>query len=115
MIQQTYEVPEALLARCAGRTDLAQRVVNAFVAQLETDIPQLSHELSQGNFEEVSKLAHRIKGAASNVDAEAIRASADQIELFAKSSETEDLSLELEKLTLHWREYVELTTSFLSS
>ena len=113
MIEQTYEVPEALLARCAGRTDLAQRVVAAFVAQLETDIPQLSHELSEKNIEDVAKLAHRIKGAASNVDAESIRASADLMEQHAKSNE-EDLSLELEKLTLHWREYVELTSPFIS-
>lgn len=111
---ETYSVPAELLARCVGRVDLAQRVVGAFVAQLEEDIPGLSSELESGNTDAACKIAHRLKGASANVAAEELRAVAERIETSTRDGDMKAAEQTLPALLDAWQEYKTTTESFLS-
>jgi HPt (histidine-containing phosphotransfer) domain-containing protein len=86
-----WTVPAELLARCLGRLDRVQRVLDAYIAQLNDDLVQLDVELQAGNAVQVARLAHRIKGASANASAESIRAEAESIERLANANQLGEL------------------------
>ncbi len=113
-MSKTFVVPEELLARCVGRVDLAQRVVDTFVQQLKVDVPQLVELVRDGDGEGAAKMAHRIKGSSANVAAEPLRKCAELIEQLAKDGDLADEQIELRRLEETWNDYVQQTESFLS-
>lgn len=110
----TFEIPDGLLARCVGRVDLVQRVLTAFVEQMNSDIPAMSDAANSGDAEETRKLAHRIKGASANVEAESIRSGAAEVEAIASENQLDDAKPLIAKMKTNWQEYLVLTSSFLS-
>lgn len=113
-MSETFTVPDELLARCVGRVDLAQRVVDTFVQQLKVDVPRLVELVREGEVEEAARMAHRIKGSSANVAAESLRKCAELIEQLAKQGDLADEQTELRELQKTWDDYVQQTESFLS-
>ena len=68
---QTAEVldVEDLLRRCMGNRPFAIRIVQAFLAQLEADLSELDTAIAEENAALIAIIAHRVKGASSNVSA----------------------------------------------
>jgi HPt (histidine-containing phosphotransfer) domain-containing protein len=60
---------EDLLRRCMGNRQFASRIVRAFLAQLEADLSELDTAIAEENAALIAIIAHRVKGASSNVSA----------------------------------------------
>ena len=69
-----------LMGRCLGKTKLAQKLLETFLAQSQADIDTIDDSLKQSEWSQVNDLAHRIKGASANVGAERVRANAALLE-----------------------------------
>ena len=113
-MQETYQVPDELLARCVGRVDLVQRVLSSFLTQLEADIPQLMEDIRTGIADDVRKTAHRIKGASANVSAVEIRRNVATVELLAETNRLDEVEPELAKLQSDWNSFKNSTATFIS-
>lgn len=109
-----FQIPDALLARCVGRVDLVQRVLTSYIQQMEADLPELSKAAEQCDGESTRKLAHRIKGASANVQADDVRSTAEEIESFASQDRLREATAEIDNLRNHWQNYVALTSTFVS-
>lgn len=110
-----YEIPAELLARCAGQAQICKTVLGKYTEQMNSDLPQLACALNQSDLEQVSRLAHRIKGASANVAAEEVRSFAAELEVVATQDQVDKAKLLLEELRCAWRRFEELTANFLSS
>ena len=108
-------VSEELLARCVGRLDLVQRVLDAYVTQMEEDIPQLLSELEAGNSSDVARIAHRIKGASANAAVDTLRRDAEEIERLAREAQLQQASSRAMQLKRDWSAYLETISSQRSS
>ena len=113
-MNEKYQVPDELLARCVGRTELVQRVVNSFLQQLDQDIPELAGTLASGNTEDARRVAHRIKGASANVAAEDIRAAAENLEHLASDQRLDEARANMHVLQSNCKLFRELTSSFVA-
>jgi signal transduction histidine kinase/DNA-binding response OmpR family regulator/HPt (histidine-containing phosphotransfer) domain-containing protein/HAMP domain-containing protein len=71
----------SLLHRCMDRQDLARRLIQKFQAQARTDVQELESALHEQDAKRLRLVAHRIKGAAANMSAEAVRESASRLEV----------------------------------
>lgn len=58
-----------LLKRCMGNRQFALRIVEAFERQLVADLDELDQAVATEDAAEIAVIAHRIKGACSNVSA----------------------------------------------
>jgi HPt (histidine-containing phosphotransfer) domain-containing protein len=90
-MNQDWKVPDELVARCMGRLDRVQRVLDAYFAQMGEDISHLATELDAGNTVEVARIAHRIKGASANAAINSLRAEAEAIEQLAHANQFSDI------------------------
>jgi signal transduction histidine kinase/DNA-binding response OmpR family regulator/HPt (histidine-containing phosphotransfer) domain-containing protein/HAMP domain-containing protein len=77
----------ALLARCGGREELARRLVLKFIEVARADVEELDRAIRGADARTVRAVAHRIKGSAANVSAEAVRTCAGELENVARSGE----------------------------
>lgn len=110
-MSEHYQIPDPLLARCAGRMELAERVISRFLEQMEEDLPKLVHLVSEQDCEKVRRAAHRIKGAAANVAADDVRAVAAELEHQAADDHIDEVKLSLNGLQAQVQTYRELTAS----
>jgi HPt (histidine-containing phosphotransfer) domain-containing protein len=110
-----YEVPDELLARCAGQAAICKTVLGKYTEQMNGDIPHLAQVLSQADLDQAARLAHRIKGASANVAAEELRLLAGQLEAATAVGQLETATTLLTDLHSAWGRYEELTANFLSS
>ena len=102
-MNEELRVPDELLARCVGRLDLVQRVLNAYAKQMNEDIPKLVSELEAGNASGVASLAHRIKGASANASMNSLRSRAEEVENLAREDrQLEDIQASVAKLRSDW-------------
>lgn len=69
-----------LLGRCLGKPELAARVLLRFQKQLADDITQIETALDSEEYEVARETVHRLKGAAANVAAHALREQAHALE-----------------------------------
>lgn len=77
----------SLLHRCMGRTELANRLLQKFSDQGESDLGELGEALAQKDSERVRLVAHRIKGSAANISAEALSECASRLERMGREKE----------------------------
>ena len=75
----------ALLQRLMNDPDLARIILHAFLLDMPQQIQALRGHLAAGDAKGVQFQAHTIKGAASNVGAEALRAAASELEKTAQA------------------------------
>jgi len=78
---------ESLLRRCMGKRDLAASLAQKFMRQAREDTRELERNLGEGNPEVLAQTAHRLKGAAGMVSAEAIQARAAELEEMAREND----------------------------
>jgi HPt (histidine-containing phosphotransfer) domain-containing protein len=71
---------EALLRRCIGRVDLMQRILESFINRVGDDIESLVKAVKLEDESEVTRLAHKLKGAALTVAATEMAVVAEAIE-----------------------------------
>jgi HPt (histidine-containing phosphotransfer) domain-containing protein len=93
---------EELLARCVGKIEFAQRVLDRFVASFGDDIDRLERCFHSHELEELARIAHAMKGAAANVAARGLVEQVTRIEDMARSRRLEDFNTCLAQLRDEW-------------
>lgn len=114
MSTSTYMIPDDLLARCVGREDLVRRVLTAYLTQLNGDLGQLQKDIESQGFDEVAKVAHRLKGASANVSATEIQRQAERLELGARAEAGDQILATLEQLQRDCDSFITLTSDFVA-
>jgi len=108
-----FEIPQGLLARCAEQPEVCKRVIAKYVEQMQIDVDEISTIIVDDALT-VARLAHRIKGASANVEAEALRNAAERIEKLAIKQELEAAKPIFSELEKYWNAYQSETAEFLS-
>ena len=114
MIQE-YQIPDELLARCAGQEAICRTVLEKFIEQMQADLPQLTEAVGRGETETAARLAHRIKGASANIAASELRAAAAKLESAASTQETDTVRAMLSELQSEWQQFQVLIENYLHS
>ncbi|UCD49460.1 MAG: response regulator [Phycisphaerales bacterium] len=89
---------EALLHRCNGSREFMARILAKFIAKTPGLLKELECGIQAGDAEQVGLLAHTLKGMASNLAAESLRAAAVELEQLAKDGELSNALTSLEKV-----------------
>jgi HPt (histidine-containing phosphotransfer) domain-containing protein len=63
-----------------GKQDLARRLVQKFSVQANADVQELETAMREQDATRLRLVAHRLKGSAANVSAEAVRENAGRLE-----------------------------------
>jgi CheY-like chemotaxis protein/HPt (histidine-containing phosphotransfer) domain-containing protein len=75
---------EALVERFTGDLDFVQKLLDMFERQSELDLEQLERSVAQRDAAQTVQLAHRLKGAAANLSAEALHQAAARLEALGR-------------------------------
>ncbi len=95
-----------LLSRCMGNRELAIRLLNTFAASLPKDLQSIQGLSDENQYEQVAKIAHRLKGSSANLGAVGVYEAATQLEKQAKSPNDGPLAEWIERLTLEAKNFV---------
>jgi HPt (histidine-containing phosphotransfer) domain-containing protein len=101
---QVLDVPE-LLGRCLGQRELAHRVLSRFGQQLADDLQALREAVKSGDAEQLTRLAHRMKGAAANVAAHNLREQAAAVEAAGRTGDWVEIVTALDQLTVEREQF----------
>ncbi len=102
---------DELLARCVGRLDLAQRVLDKFMLHFGQDMDRLEQNLELGDTEELIRIAHCMKGASASVAASGLLAQVTDIEDLARRNEVDALPPRLVQLRDEWSRFSDSVTA----
>jgi HPt (histidine-containing phosphotransfer) domain-containing protein len=105
--------PDELLARCLGKSELMKRVLCRFGDTFAKDYDLLASAVQRSNAVEAALVAHRLKGAAANVSAPAIRDVAATIEGRAREQDWADAGHWLLQLQDEWRRFSNTVSDYL--
>ncbi|MBU1696404.1 MAG: PAS domain S-box protein, partial [Proteobacteria bacterium] len=83
---------DVLMDRLMGDVELAETVILGFLDDMPIQIESLAGFIDQKNTEDAEKQGHKIKGAAGNVGADALRKIAFEIEVAGKSGNLDRLT-----------------------
>ena len=75
--------------RLMGDEDVMKMVIEKFLSDIPEQIEHLAVAVSDGDSERVSQLGHKIRGAAANIGAEALRSAAFNLEQAGKDGDIE--------------------------
>jgi len=89
---------EEFLERCMTNVDLAVAMLDCFERQVGNDLQNLRRAVAEQNLDLAARSAHTIKGSAANLSAEAVRASAFEIEKAARGHLLEESQRQLDLL-----------------
>ncbi len=81
---------EAALERLMGDVDLLEMLVQQFLEEIPTVLEEIKSALDQGDAEAVYGKAHRLKGAAGNLSADAVAAAALRLEQSGRDGDLDD-------------------------
>ena len=101
----------ALLHRCMGRTDLADRVVAQYRQNLEASSDAIRRAVESADTDEIARLAHRLKGTSLTVSASAVADAAACLEASAQAGAMAEVALALEALRIARDRFVEAVSS----
>ncbi len=109
-LQQETAVLELweLLTRCLGKPELATRILARFDRQLADDLERIEAALADGKTEIAREVAHRLKGAAANVAAHALREQAHALETAIQLGLAEQYPLVLRGLVAERDRFTEI-------
>ena len=71
---------DEILDRCLGNLALVQKVLSRFLGGLEERVGELDRQVEESDERELARLAHRLRGEASNVGARGISQHARRVE-----------------------------------
>ena len=99
---------DGLCERCLGNLDLVQRVLGKFEQRLPEELAELERVLELGDAAKAALVAHRIKGAASNVLASGLQKAAAEIEDLSRAEQAGGHRRAIDVLARgQWQLYVE--------
>ncbi len=78
--------PEVALRRCLGKPAVLAEVIQCFLTDAVSMLPQMRAALQQGDLKEAGRLAHQLKGTVDYLGAEPTREAALRVEQFNKMS-----------------------------
>lgn len=82
---------EKLLEECDDEPLLVNRCLQIFSRVTQKDMDGIAEALSQNDFSQVAKLAHRIKGASATIRAEFLRGEAERLEALGREGDSAEL------------------------
>jgi CheY-like chemotaxis protein/HPt (histidine-containing phosphotransfer) domain-containing protein len=91
-IAQTFDL-DALVKRCLGNRAFAARILTKFFDQAPGDVGAIVEAGRAGQRDEVTRLAHRFRGAAATAGAISLSRVAADIESQARGADTDQLSV----------------------
>jgi len=89
---------QGFLDRLMGDLELAEKVVESYLADTPTQLVRLKEALAAGQLQAAGEIAHRIKGASSVVGGLAVQQTALAMELAGESADAAALALSMPKL-----------------
>ncbi|HJN12451.1 MAG: Hpt domain-containing protein [Pirellulaceae bacterium] len=101
---------EELVERCMGNIDLATRLLDQSQEYLAKDLRLLKQFGGTGDPIEVTRLAHRLKGATATIGAYELSETFMQIEQCGRTGETATVSACLLELDNEWARFIECVT-----
>jgi PAS domain S-box-containing protein len=90
--------PAQVLHILDGDVKMLHEILQAFFEAMEDDVKELRNHVQAADYESAAREAHKIKGAAANIGAEALRVTALEIEQSAKADDLEKVSTLLENI-----------------
>jgi two-component system, sensor histidine kinase and response regulator len=101
---------DALLQRCMGDREFADRILAKFQDRVGTDLDQLEQDLTAGDTEQVVRLAHRLKGAAANLSARALQEVASRLEALGRQGDRAGARVCMAEIRSEGRRFLEYCT-----
>ncbi len=89
---------EELLNRLHGNKDVMQEIVDLFISETTTRLKELETAFQARSDEELSRIAHMLKGASGNFGSPWLQRMAGQVEKAAKTEDWEHVEVFLERL-----------------
>lgn len=105
---------QELLTRCLGDLDFAQRVLAKFQSRFDADLEELDRAVEASDLDQVTQVAHRIKGASANVAAHELRQQAASIEELARRQALPEIPVHLQDLHTEWSRFAESASTLLA-
>jgi signal transduction histidine kinase/DNA-binding response OmpR family regulator len=99
----------SLLKRCLGKQELADKLLTKLHTRLGTDLNEIKAAVDVGDAEHLARSAHRLKGAAANLSAEALRAVAGDLEALGRSGDIAAARDVLARLKYEGRRFLQET------
>jgi HPt (histidine-containing phosphotransfer) domain-containing protein len=93
---------EALVDRCLGNIQFAERVLAKFLDRFGEDLKQLEEECRQQNGPEIARLAHRMKGASASVSATELSQLAADLEQLGREAQRAETEPQLDQMKEAW-------------
>ena len=90
--------PSHLLNELGEEWELLEEILGIFQKSTTFDLESLREAITSGNSDQTIRRAHKIKGAAANINAEGVRKAASDIEMAAKAGSTRETNALLENL-----------------
>ena len=100
-----------LLERCLGHLEFAERLLTSFEDRFWPEIAQLEQALAAEDHEQVSQVAHQLKGAAANVSACRLGQIMGVIEQASRSGRLHEVAQQLQHLPHEWENFTRLRAS----
>ena len=85
----TDKTIEGIYSRLGGDSDLAD-ILQLFVEEMPSRVEKLLRHLNDGNWEELRRTAHQLKGAAGSYGFEQLSPSANKVEHAIRENEPEE-------------------------
>ncbi|MEN6493785.1 MAG: Hpt domain-containing protein [Thermoguttaceae bacterium] len=98
---------QELLNRCLGDLALVERVLAIFQSRFDADLEELERAVEANDLEQITRVAHRIKGASANMAAHGLRQRAASIEELARRQVLAEIPPHLQGLHAEWARFVE--------
>jgi HPt (histidine-containing phosphotransfer) domain-containing protein len=99
----------ALVDRCMGNLEFAERILDRFQERAEQDLEELEKLIELRDAGQLARVAHRMKGSSANVAAEGLQRIAEQIEELGRSGRLAEVPAHLEQFRREWARCQEFT------
>lgn len=88
--------PEQLLHRCLGKLELAQRVLDRFLDNVDQDVEQLRGAVRDNDAGQLARTAHRVKGSSASIAAPRLQRLMADLEAAGRQQEPTEIEVTLE-------------------
>ncbi|MCA9052182.1 MAG: Hpt domain-containing protein [Planctomycetaceae bacterium] len=105
---------DELSARCLGRVELVERVLDRFQQSMGKEFAELERALEEVNVDALAGISHRIKGTSLTVSAHFLNRRAQLLEDAVKSRQVDAVAANVGALKEEWVRVHELITSLSS-
>ncbi|MCK5270774.1 MAG: Hpt domain-containing protein [Sedimentisphaerales bacterium] len=91
--------PSHLLNELGEERELLDEILGVFQESTASDLESLREAIVSGNSDQTIRRAHKIKGAAANINAEGVRKAASDIETAVRTGSTQETNALMETLS----------------